>query len=173
MKIGGLKYDRLSPIETDLLMEMNKEHIRERKQELVELEHIKNSVRQQIIDKQTDRDTQYIDFDELELIYIGNKNKTTYLSTQFVNYLYWLVYRHHAPTKPYNFLVITIMVLMILEVVGYRLNQSYHATLFYLDLGFELESFKRVDIKWFLILELFLILPLASPFSLFMGMLCV
>lgn len=117
LKIGGLKYDRLSPIETDLFKELHKEHIKERKNELVQLENIKNSVRQQIIDKQKDKATQYIDFNELELICIGNRNTTNFLSAQVVNYLYWLTYRHHAPMKPYNFLVILIMVLMIIEVV--------------------------------------------------------
>lgn len=117
LKIGGLKYDRLSPIETDLFKELHKEHIKERKNELIQLENIKNSVRQQIVEKQKDKTTQYIDFSELELICLGNKNTTNVLSTQIINYLFWLTYRHHAPMKPYNFLVILIMVLMIIEVV--------------------------------------------------------
>ena len=117
LKIGGLKYDRLSPIGVDYINEFNRETVRERKTELLRLETIKNNVRKQIIDKQKDNDAQDIGFEELELIYIGNKNKSSQLTTQFMNYLYSMIYMHHAPSKPHNFLVILIMVLMIIEVV--------------------------------------------------------
>jgi hypothetical protein len=118
LKIGGLKYDRLSPIRNDYLTELNREQAIERKTELLRLESIKNNFRKQIIDKQKDHDTQEIVFEELELMYIGNRNKSTQLTTQFMNYLFCIIYMHHAPTRPHNFLVIAIMILMILEVVG-------------------------------------------------------
>lgn len=118
LKIGGLKYDRLSPIRNDYLTELNREQAIERNTELLRLESIKNNFRKQIIDKQKDHDTQEIVFEELELMYIGNRNKSTQLTTQFMNYLFCIIYMHHAPTRPHNFLVIAIMILMILEVVG-------------------------------------------------------
>lgn len=121
LKIGGLKYDRLSPIGSDYLTDYNKENIRERKTELLRLESIKNNARKQIIDKQKDTEVQDIVFEELELMYIGNKNKSTQITTQFMNYLYCIIYMHHAPTKPHNFLVIAIMILMIFEVVNNHL----------------------------------------------------
>lgn len=170
LKIGGLKYDRLSPIDNDFLNELNRENARERKTELLRLESIRDKVRGKIIEKQKDNDYQDIVFEELELMYIGNRNKSTQLTTQFMNYLNCIIYMHHAPTSPHNFLVIAIMILMILEVVN-KIDQSYHATLFYMAMtGLQ---FADSNTKLCLILELFFVLPLASPCSLLMGMLCV
>lgn len=118
LKIGGLKYDRLSPINNGQLNELNnREQARERRTELLRLESIKNNLQRQIIDKQRENDVQEIDFEELELMYIVNRNKGSQISTQFLNYLFSIIYIHHAPTRPHNFLVIAIMVLMIIEVV--------------------------------------------------------
>lgn len=120
LKIGGLKYDRLSPLNNGQPNEVNnREQARERRTELLRLESIKNNLQKQIIDKQRDNEVQEIDFEELELMYIVNRNKGSQISTQFLNYLFSIIYIHHAPTRPHNFLVIAIMVLMIIEVVTF------------------------------------------------------
>ena len=124
LKIGGLKYDKLtSEVNNPSLLNdfRNKELPRERKTEYLQLESIKNTMKQHAIEKQKDFDHPKIDFEELELIYIGNRNKDHLLTNQFVNYLLWLIYRHHAPNKAYNFLLVLIMVLMIIEIVKSKL----------------------------------------------------
>lgn len=119
LKIGGLRYDKMaSPAGPVDFMDVLKEEPRERQTEYIQLEQIKNTMKLNVIKEQKIMDSMVVNFEELELIYIGNKNKNSLISTQLINYLFWLIYRHHAPRKAYNFLLVLILILMIVEKVG-------------------------------------------------------
>lgn len=95
-----------------------REGLKERKTEQLQLEEIKNLMKKKEVDKQNFVENVKIDMEDLDDIEFS---RTNVITKQLINYLFWLIYRHHAPKKTSNFLMVAIMLLMILEIVG-----SYH-----------------------------------------------
>lgn len=143
------------------------EEPRQRDNEFHRLEKIKNKKRQSIIEKQREPEQADVDFEELELIFLGNKNRVRVMILGTMKtYLHWLTLRHHVPRKPYHYLPAIIMVLLTLDV-------AYQAALFYLTSNNQFSFFGHSEDLLYLLLELFLPLPLSSVLALGMGLLCV
>ena len=119
LKIGGHKYDKSEDFTAAGTgnSELKKEQVKERRTELIQLENIKNNMKKTVIEKQREHDNHKLDFEELELLYLPNKNRETFFPLEFSNYLFWLIYRHHAPMRTLNFLVVAIMISLIIEIV--------------------------------------------------------
>lgn len=160
LKIGGNKYENRGQDQLD----SPEDEPRERKSELIQLENIKNNMKQGIIQKQAKLESQHINFDQLNL-YSGLKSRENPIVTEAINYLFWLTYRHHAPRKAYNFLLVAVMILMAIEAI-------YYGAIVMLSNNDIFSIMDSIDMKTYLLFDFFFPLPLVHGFALIMGMLC-
>lgn len=119
LKVGGLKFSGNSDLpKTDLDFDDQNENLRNRHSEKFQFEQIRKKIKDNVIENQRELQVEEIDFEELELGFIGNKRRNNVLWSYISNGIPWFCYRHRATQSPSNYLLVMILFFMILELVS-------------------------------------------------------